>query len=168
MAVSNSWHLLRTHITIFWLPEFVSDGSVVNVLFLHYTNSHMTCGVTLGLASPSHPCWRLGALVKENYVDPLDSIPPSVWVMQCEGNKFVLVAVKADVILSHPLFARYRPVPFITLPTSSRSWIAQVAGHVSPSQEKNGWWITSVGERVVSLAFSESREFSNIALERSE
>ena len=42
---------------------------------------------------------------------------------------------------------------------------------MSLSREKNGRWITitpSGGEGVVTLAFFESREFSNIALERSE
>ena len=33
---------------------------------------------------------------------------------------FVLGAAKEDVIYSHPLCARYKPVPFITLATANR------------------------------------------------
>ena len=77
------------------------------------------CGATLGLASflslelEAWGSW----FEREIWPDPMDSIPPSAWVMIYEGSKFVLVKTKEEVLLSLFLFVRYIPVPFISLPT---------------------------------------------------
>ena len=83
---------------------------------MHLLQCHTCVGISLSLILEV----RGVGLEKENGSDPLDSIPPSVSAMQCEGNGFVLVTTKEDVIyLFISLFARYKPVPFIKLPISS-------------------------------------------------
>ena len=81
--------------------------------------------------------------------------------MQCEGNRLVLVATKGDVISSHPVFARYKPVPFITLPT----FMDYMTYSSCFSEPREKWQV--VRTLPVGL-FPESCKSSNIALERSE
>ena len=63
---------------------------------------------------------RFGALEWREQLTPIQGTPSLVLHESgYEGNRLVLVATEEYVIPSLPLFARYRPVPFITLPTST-------------------------------------------------
>ena len=55
---------------------------------------------------------------RETDSDTTNSIPPPAQVRLCEGNRFVLVTTKEEVILSLPCFVKYKHVPFVSLSTS--------------------------------------------------
>ena len=120
MAVGNSWHFLGTWGTAFWLPKFISNSSVdthLSSFFVAPTVVCTRCGHTWTGISLSPILEVQGVEVeRENCWDPMDPIPIYAWVMQQEGNMSVLIATKEDVIYSHPLLVRYKPVPFITQP----------------------------------------------------
>ena len=77
-----------------------------------FAKQRQTIGVFFGLVDLEKVCDTTGS-------DSINFVAPPAQIKLYEGNKLVLIATKEEAIPSLSLFARYKPVTIITLPTSN-------------------------------------------------